>query len=167
MFPPSLDQNLMDEVLGRARLSPRKRAHHCFHRPGDRLQRMVNASLRGSYFAPHRHKNPDKLEIFTILTGKVLVIAFTDFGAIIDGRLLSAGADGDGDGGTRQVEIPPGTWHSLLILSPEAVLYEVIDGHFHPDTHKDFAPWAPSESDSEAGAYLKDLLRRSEGFIGL
>ena len=159
MFAHKLDGALMEDVLERARVSPRKRANHCFHGPADRLQRMVNAALRGSYFAPHRHKDPDKLEIFTILSGRVLVIAFDDTGAIMDRALLSSEP---GDSGPRQVEIPPGTWHSLAVLSPEAVLYEVIDGYFDAKTHKRFAPWAPPESDPEAArVYLSELLRRA------
>jgi cupin fold WbuC family metalloprotein len=127
---------------------------------------MVNAGLAGTYFAPHRHKDPDKLEIFTVLTGRVIVITFTDAGDILDQALL--GRDPGRDPAARpgsetwQVEIPPGTWHTLAVLSPEAVLYEVIDGHFDARTHKRFAPWAPSEADGEAAkAYLEGLLRRA------
>lgn len=161
MLAHRIDQDLIARTLGLARLSPRKRANHCFHGPADRLQRMVNCALAGSYFAPHRHKDPDKLEIFTIITGRVFVIAFTDDGSILDKALLSAEPEDAGHGAVRQVEIPPGTWHTLAVLSPEAVLYEVIDGHFDPKTHKRFAPWAPSEADpAAAAAYLDDLLRR-------
>ena len=161
MFAQRLDDGLMEATLARARNSPRRRAHHCFHAPGDRLQRMVNAALRGSYFQPHRHKDPDKLEIFTILAGKALVIAFDDAGMVAERALLSADPGDAGQGAARQVEIPPGAWHTLAVLSPEAVLYEVIDGHFDPKTHKRFAPWAPSEADPEAAqAYLADLIRR-------
>ncbi|MDB5105035.1 MAG: hypothetical protein JWP91_2724 [Fibrobacteres bacterium] len=161
MLANKLDRALVDEVLARARLSPRRRANHCFHRPEDRLQRMVNAALRGSYFAPHRHKDPDKLEIFTILSGRVMVITFDDQGAIADHALLSRDPSPADGIGTMQVEIPPGTWHTLLVLSPEAVLYEVIDGHFDAGTHKRFAPWAPSEADPEAAAaYLEELAKR-------
>src|SRR5437868_7145003 len=119
MFAHKLDQALIDEVLARARVSPRRRANHCFHHPSDRLQRMVNAALRGSYFAPHRHKDPDKLEIFTILSGRVMVITFDDAGGILDSALLSPDGETDGGTGTWQVEIPPGTWHTLAVLSPE------------------------------------------------
>ncbi|HKP94790.1 MAG TPA: WbuC family cupin fold metalloprotein [Fibrobacteria bacterium] len=162
MFPHVLDNALAEEVLGRARVSPRLRANHCFHRPADRLQRMVNAALRGSYFAPHRHKDPDKLEIFTILTGRVMVITFDDSGGILDRAVLSRDAGAAGGPESWQVEIPPGTWHTLAVLSPEAVLYEVIDGSYDAKTHKRFAPWAPPESDQEAArAYLAELLRRT------
>lgn len=160
MFAHRLDAALMEQILARARVSPRRRANHCFHAPGDRLQRMVNAALRGSYFQPHRHADPDKLEIFTALSGRTLVITFDDAGKPEDTALLSA-EPGAGAGEVRQVEIPPRTWHTLAVLSPEAVLYEVIDGHFDPKTHKRFAPFAPSEADPEAAqAYLADLLRR-------
>lgn len=158
-----LDPGLAESVLAKARLSPRRRANHCFHRPEDRLQRMVNAALRGSYFAPHRHKDPDKLEIFTILSGRVMVITFDDEGGIRDSAILSREGGGMKGPETWQVEIPPGTWHTLAVLSEEAVLYEVIDGNFDPKTHKRFAPWAPPESDAEAAqAYLRDLSGRIE-----
>jgi cupin fold WbuC family metalloprotein len=159
MFAHRLDDDLMEAALARARLSPRRRANHCFHAPGDRLQRMVNAALRGSYFQPHRHKDPDKLEIFTVLKGRVLAITFDDAGKPDAIALLSADP-GDAGKASRQVEIPAGAWHTLAVLSDEAVLYEVIDGHFDPATHKRFAAWAPSEADAGAAqAYLADLIR--------
>lgn len=123
---------------------------------------MVNAALAGSYFAPHRHKDPDKLEIFTILTGRAIVITFDDAGEILDRAVLSREGTGSSGSECWQVEIPPGTWHTLAVLSREAVLYEVIDGHFDAKTHKRFAPWAPPESDPQAAqAYLADLLSRA------
>jgi cupin fold WbuC family metalloprotein len=160
MFAHKLDQALSEEVLARARVSPRRRANHCFHHPADRLQRMVNAALRGSYFAPHRHKDPPKLEIFTILSGRVMVITFNDDGEILERALLSRDAADAGGPAAWQVEIPPGTWHTVAVLSDEAVLYEVIDGYFDAKTHKQFAPWAPSEGDPRAAqAYLEELLK--------
>ncbi len=161
MLGDKLDEKLIQEVLIRARQSPRRRANHAFHQPTDRLQRMVNAACADSYFAPHRHKDPDKLEIFTILKGRAMVIAFTDTGEVEDRVILDAEALHPADGAARQVEIPAGVWHALLILSPEAALYEVIDGYYDARTHKRFAPWAPPESDVEAArAYLEELRRR-------
>lgn len=161
MFAHRLDAALMESTLARARVSPRRRANHCFHAPADRLQRMVNAALAGSYFQPHRHKDPDKLEIFTILAGRVLAITFDDSGRVEEQVLLSADPKERSPAAVTQVEIPPGAWHTLAILSPEAVLYEVIDGYFDAKTHKRFAPWAPSEADPEAAqAYLSDLIKR-------
>jgi len=155
MFANVIDKDLVARVLSKARQSPRLRANHCFHRPEERLQRMVNAALYGSYFAPHRHDAENKREIFTILSGRAAVIEFSDQGEIEDKVLVEAGP------GPWQVEIPPRTWHTLIVLSPEAVLYEVIDGHYDAATHKRFAPWAPPESDFAKGqAYLESLITR-------
>ena len=116
-----------------------------------------------NFIAPHRHKDPDKLENLSILSGRVIVITFDDEGGIRDQAVLSREGGGPGEMETWQVEIPAGTWHTLAVLSEEAVLYEVIDGHFDPGTHKRFAPWAPSEGNPEAAqAYLRELLGRIE-----
>ncbi len=155
MLANRIDEALVEAVLAKARVSPRLRANHCFHRPEERLQRMVNCALKGSYFAPHRHDQPGKLEIFTVLRGKVLLVTFSDEGEIEDRMILEAGP------GPWQGEIPPGTWHTLAVLSADAVLYEVIDGHYDARTHKRFAPWAPPESDPyRAQAYLESLIQR-------
>jgi cupin fold WbuC family metalloprotein len=162
MLPNRIDEELVEAVLVKARVSPRLRANHAFHRPEERLQRMVNCALRGSYFAPHRHDRPEKLEIFTVLRGRVLIVTFSDEGEIEDRVVLEAGR------GPWQAEIPPSTWHSLAVLSKEAVLYEVIDGHYDPATHKRFAPWAPPESDVDrAHAYLESLIMRCGADTGL
>lgn len=155
MLTDAIDEALVDSIIAKARVSPRLRANHCFHGPADRLQRMVNCALKGSYFAPHRHEQAGKLEIFTALRGRALVAAFDDEGDIRESLVLEAGR------GPWQITIPPFTWHTLAVLSADAVLYEVIDGHYDPKTHKVFAPWAPPESDRERGsAYLESLIQR-------
>jgi cupin fold WbuC family metalloprotein len=161
MLAHRLDTALIEATLAKARLSPRRRANHCFHAPHERLQRMVNAALEESYFAPHRHLHPGKLEIFTLLRGRAMLFAFDDEGNVEDTVLLSSDPADAARGAALQAEIPPGAWHSLAILSPEAVLYEVIDGHYDAATHKEFAPWAPAEADGEAArAYLAGLVGR-------
>lgn len=162
MLPNRIDEALIESTLARARVSPRLRANHCFHRPEERLQRMVNCALRGSYFAPHRHDQPGKLEAFTVLRGRVLIATFDDEGAIDDRIVLEAGR------GPYHAEIPPATWHTLAVMSREAVLYEIIDGHYDAATHKRFAPWAPAESDpSRAQAWLESFIARCEADPGL
>jgi cupin fold WbuC family metalloprotein len=173
MLGHKLDENLIQQLLEAARLSPRLRANHGFHQPHERLQRMVNVALLDSYFAPHQHKAPGKLEIFTILRGRVMVVTFKDNGEVDETCCLNAEAQWNRaeksdskspilkSNFALQVEIPPGAWHSLVILSSEAVMYEVIDGFYDPLTHKQFAPWAPPESDRMAASeYLKALRDR-------
>lgn len=155
MFVNVLDADVIKMVRDKARNSPRLRANHCFHLPEERLQRMVNIALRDSYFAPHRHEAEGKLEIFTVISGKVLIVLFDDDGDITDKVVLESGA------GPWQAEIPPFTWHALAVISSDAVMYEVIDGKYDPATHKRFAPWAPPESDTARGqAYLESLRNR-------
>lgn len=162
MLPNRIDEAMIESILARARSSPRLRANHCFHGPEERLQRMVNCALRGSYFAPHRHEQPGKLETFTVLRGRVLVATFDDEGGIDDRIVLEAGR------GPHHVEIPPAAWHALAVLSREAVLYEVIDGRYDAATHKRFAPWAPPESDlSRAQAWLESFISRCGSDPGL
>jgi len=49
-------------------------------------------------------------------------------------------------------------WHSVAVLSPHAVCYEVKPGPYSQATDKDFAPWAPHEGDPAAFAYLARLV---------
>ena len=79
---------LTEKLLQKARGSTRKRVVHCFHNPDDTLQRMINAGLSDSYFRPHKHENPDKLEIFSILEGVAAVIIFDDNGKIVESVTL-------------------------------------------------------------------------------
>ena len=123
----------------------------CLHKKGDYLQRMINACLKGTYFAPHKSEGPQKLKIFTILKGRAAVIYFDDSGEIKECAVL------DEKGPVRAAEVPPLTWCSMVILSERAVFFEIVTGEYNPKTHKHFAPWAPLENDANASAYLEEL----------
>ena len=146
-----IDNELIEKVLEDARASPRKRTLHCLHEPDSNIQIMVNACLFDTYITPHKHENPDKKEIFCVLRGKGAVLIFDDSGKINEKVIL------DEEGPTKAIVIPPRTWHSLVILSSEAVFFELLEGKYDPKTHKDFAPWAPREEDEEANKYLQKL----------
>ena len=47
--------------------------------------------------------------------------------------------------GNYGVEIPVGTWHSLIALEEDTLVYEVKDGPYSPEDDKNFAVWAPKE----------------------
>jgi cupin fold WbuC family metalloprotein len=113
---------------------------------------MINAVLSDSYLRPHKHENPDKLEIFSILKGVAAILIFDDSGKIIECVKLEE------NGKTKIVETPPRTWHTFVVLSPEAVLYEIIEGKYNANTNKKFASWAPDEENlEEAKKYLNKL----------
>lgn len=145
-----IDNDIIEATLDKARASPRKRAMHCFHRPDDRLQRMLNCGIRGTYVPPHMHKS--KLEIFSILKGRVGICIFDDKGTVKEKLVL------DQDGPLYAGEIAQGVLHCFIILSEEAAMFELIDGHYDADTHKSFPDWAPQEGDPAAEGYQKKLM---------
>ena len=120
---------------------------------------MLNAIEPSTYVRPHKHENPDKVEAFVILKGKVLIVEFDDSGNIRASIVLSL------NDGVYGVEIPPRTWHTIVSLEPETVVYEVKEGPYSPIDDKDFASWAPNENSKECDSYIKDLLVRCKGMV--
>lgn len=148
-----IEASLIAEVAAAAAASPRRRMNHDFHEAHEVVQRMLNALRDDSYVRPHRHADPDKVEVFLALTGRFLVLTFDDAGAVTGHAVL------DPAGPVRGAEIPPRTWHALLALDPVAVAFEVIQGPYDPVTHKTFAAWAPE--DAEAGlAWIRAIRDR-------
>jgi len=106
--------------------------------------------LRGTYIAPHRHLDPPKSESFLVLEGEAAFFTFNDAGEVAGIYRLG--------GATLGIDIPPGVWHTLAVLTPHAVCYEVKPGPYRASDDKDFATWAPREGDPGAPAYLERLI---------
>jgi cupin fold WbuC family metalloprotein len=151
-----IDREAAAFAQARVAQSPRHRAIARYHDHHEAVQRMLNAVDPASYVRPHRHADPAKVEIFVALMGRAMVVTFDDQGAIASRLEITAGGPCWG------VEIPPGTWHSLVALAPGTVLYEVIEGAYQPASHKDYAPWAPAEGSAEGRRYLEALRTRLE-----
>ena len=62
------------------------------------------------------------------------------------------------DGDAFGVDLVPGVYHTLVVLEPDTVIYEVKDGPYVASNDKAFAPWAPPEGSPEAPAYMARLL---------
>jgi cupin fold WbuC family metalloprotein len=134
-----IDAALLAEVLRQARKSPRLRMNYNFHaRDEENPNRFLNAILRGSYIAPHRHLNPPKPEAFVVVEGRVAFFIFDDAGAVAAVHFL-----GREPGDALGIDQPPGVWHTLAALTPHAVCYEVKPGPYAP-AGKDFAPLGPT-----------------------
>jgi cupin fold WbuC family metalloprotein len=147
-----IDSTLLEAVTERARKSPRLRMNHNFHRDAaDNPHRFLNALIRGTYSAPHRHLLPPKAESFVALAGEVAVFLFDDSGAVTGCHVL-------GHDGLLGIDIPAGTWHSVAAISESAVCFEVKPGPYELSNDKEFAPFAPREGDPNAPAYLEQLL---------
>lgn len=145
-----ITQELLEALIERARQSERKRVPYNLHEYHETVQRMVNALIPGTYVTPHKHQNPDKVELIAVLIGKVACFKFSDAGEVEEMHLLEV------HGPVRAIDIRPGIYHTFIALEPSAVL-EIIQGPYHPDTHKQFASWAPREGTPEAADYLAHL----------
>ncbi|MDG5800690.1 WbuC family cupin fold metalloprotein [Marinilabiliaceae bacterium ANBcel2] len=147
-----IDDILLNKVSQEALESKRKRKNYNFHTSfEDPVNRMLNALEPGTYVPPHNHSDPDKREVFLILTGQCAVIYFDDEGAITDGTIL------DRDKGVYGIEVPPGRWHTVVALEAGTVVYELKDGPYIPVKDKNRASWAPAEDSSDSSEYLKLL----------
>jgi len=148
-----LIRNLSDQ----AKRSPRKRQNYNLHKSrGEMIQRMLNAFEPKTYARPHKHENPDKLEAFVIVRGKLLAVEYDDDGNVIDHAVL------DALGPCRAVEFPPRVWHSFICLEPDSVVYELKEGPYDPVTDKTFAPWAPPEEHKDAQKFNQKILKLLE-----
>lgn len=140
---------LFAEVRERAEASPRRRMNHNFHASmEDNPHRFLNVMLRGTYVRPHRHLDPPKAESWVLLEGEVLLLTFDDAGAITGRYELKAGGD------TCGIDVAPGIWHTVCVLTDWAVVYEIKPGPWAPATDKEFADWAPPEGDPRAPELL-------------
>jgi len=150
-----IDKALLESVAAKARQSQRQRMNHNFHPElSDPLQRMLNVMEPFSYIRPHKHENPDKVETFVLLTGRMLVVEFNPDGTVSDQMLL------DPSMGSFGAEIPPKTFHTIIPLEPCTAVYEVKNGPYNPIDDKNFASWAPGESDPGCVDYLEGIVER-------
>uniref|UniRef100_Q01YX9 Cupin fold metalloprotein WbuC cupin domain-containing protein n=1 Tax=Solibacter usitatus (strain Ellin6076) TaxID=234267 RepID=Q01YX9_SOLUE len=146
-----LDSDLFESLIERARRSPRRRTNHNFHTSmEDNPHRFLNVMVRGTYITPHRHRDPPKSESFIVLEGELAFLTFDDGGEIASTHILGRDVLG--------VDIQPGVWHTIAVLSEHVVCFEVKPGPYSAANDKDFAPWAPREGDTRAAAYLDALV---------
>lgn len=152
----TITNELLDELLVRARSSPRLRSIHCLH-SGDweHCHRMLNALTPGTYVRPHRHDSDHQSEAFILLRGKLALLIFDEEGNVdfSSSRTLSPVE------GLFGMDIPPRIWHNLVALE-DAIIYEVKGhpaGGFVLERDKNFATWSPEEGSLESAAYLSYL----------
>ena len=147
-----ITDSLLNNVSGQAKENPRLRMNYNFHESMDApIHRMLNALEPDTYLPPHRHKNPDKEEIYIVLRGSLLAILFDEEGNVTDKVNLNP------DKGMYGIEIPPCIWHCIIVLEPNTVIYEIKQGPYAPLIPENLAPWAPDVSDKEG---IKAFMKR-------
>ena len=144
--------------MAKAIESPRLRMNYNFHETlDDPINRLINVMEPDTYLRPHRHKNPDKIEIFLILRGAVALFLFDDQGNITDDiRILSPKF------GVYGGEIAADIWHTLLVLESGTTVYEVKQGPFAPLSPENMASWSPAPEDKEG---VKQYMERLKSLI--
>lgn len=147
-----IDDALLDAVSAEAKASPRRRRNRNFHQ-GDEApaHRLLNAIEPGSYVMPHRHLDAHKDETLLVLRGRLGLVLFDDAGGVVRTAVL-----GD-NGAARGVDIPLGTWHSVVALEAGTIFLEAKAGPYRPFTAAERASWAPGEGTAEAAAYQRGL----------
>jgi cupin fold WbuC family metalloprotein len=127
----------------RAQERPRRRINHNIHPElSDPVQRLFNAIQPLSYVQPHRHIGDDAWEGFLLVEGEGVALTFDEQGFVTHRAHLQME-------GTRMVEIPTSTYHSLLALQKDTLFFEIKRGPYDPNQAKDFASWAPEEGEED------------------
>ena len=151
-----IDNALLDHLSVSAQKHPRRRLNHNLHeQPEAVVQRLCNALEPGTDVRPHRHVTPAGVEVFVALSGSAYVLLFDDDGVVTEREEISS------EGPLFGLEIPKGAWHTIGCLEPRTVLFEVKEGPYNPALAKEFAPWAPPETNSLT-AFAERWLRRAE-----
>lgn len=154
-FSPEFLVALIEE----AGQSPRSRQHRNIHQSyEDPCQRLLNAIGMDSYIRPHRHSLDPKAETLVAVRGMFALVIFDGAGAVQE--VVRFGTEKYGqqvEGLSVGVDLPPGTWHTIIALVPEAVLLELKAGPFDSMAAKEPAPWAPEEGSVDALPYLQRL----------
>ncbi len=144
-----LDERILEPLAAAAGSSERRRSHYNLHPSlDDPVQRFCIAAGPESYFRPHRHRAPEKWELFLALGGAAAILLFDSKGAVLEKEIISAA------GPVRAAEVPPGSWHGLAVLERGTVLFEVKPGPYASLNDKDFAPWSPAEGSPETLSFI-------------
>lgn len=147
-----IDRQLLDEVSAAAKGSPRLRMNRNFHPDDDfPAHRFLNAIEPGSYIRPHCHLDPLKDETLLVVRGRLGVILFAADGSVTRTVLLEA------CGAVIGVDLPSGSFHTVVSLGAGTVFFEAKAGPYRPLTAEEMAPWSPVESSPGVAAYLESL----------
>ena len=151
---PELTDEEITNYFDLAQSSSRKRIPKILHKKGDYLNKVFNFILADSYMQPHIHPGEEKIEKMYLVKGSFALVIFDDKGNIKDTVVLKLGE-------LEFIEVPAFTWHTYVMLTDEVIVYDTMEGVYHPDTWKKMATWAPEENSPEVFDYLKQLKSRA------
>ena len=155
----TLSEDSLNELFSSAISVERMRQHHNLHSSADEsVQRLFNAMHYGTYLQPHSHPAMAGVETLLVISGCCGFVEFSDDGSIRATEVLMGNKeDYPCRPTTSIIEISPSCWHTILCLSPKALIFEVKAGPFVDEKAKLFAPWAPREGAKDSIHYRNDL----------
>lgn len=157
MMGSSVTSAMLDALVAEARDLPRGRKHLNLHgSPDEPCQRLLNAVEPGSYIRPHRHAHCKTAECLLAIRGDFALILFSD-----DGEIEQVSRFGRDEADIVIAEVRPDQWHTVIALTPGAILFETKSGPYTPADAKAFADWAPPEMTPAADVYLAALRTRA------
>ncbi|WP_423127247.1 WbuC family cupin fold metalloprotein [Gaoshiqia sp. Z1-71] len=120
-----IESSLLNSVSDRAKESPRLRMNHNFHySPEAPVQRLLNALEPGTVIPVHRHRHTD--ETYILLRGCIRAIFYDEEGTELESAVINPAQ------GCFGIQIPAWQWHSLEVISPGTVIFEVKEGPYVP-----------------------------------
>lgn len=120
-----INKERLDKVSEAAQKSERLRMNYNYHESLDApVQRMLNALEPGTLLPIHRHLHTD--ETYILLRGRIAVIYYNDNKEELERVILNPLEDNWG------INIPKGQWHTLEVLEPKTVIFEVKEGPYMP-----------------------------------
>jgi cupin fold WbuC family metalloprotein len=142
----SIDANTCDRLVNAARTSSRKRSHLLLHESHtDPVQRLMVAFASGTYIQPHRH--PAQWEMIMPMRGTLALLLFSEDGKVTAKTELSAES-------TPTLQITAGVLHTLIAVTPSALMLEIKSGPFRPAQFFDRFPTENTASAIQAAKWL-------------
>ncbi|RMD85751.1 MAG: cupin fold metalloprotein, WbuC family [Candidatus Dadabacteria bacterium] len=144
----------INHLIEMAKANRRKRIRICCHPNLESpFHEMIIVMHCSNYIRPHAHTLKD--ESYHIVEGAMTIVFFDSNGAVIRSIKL--------DAGRRDLpfycRVPANTFHTVIFDTEWAVFHETTLGPFdRSDTH--YAPWSPSEDDSDKIVEYISTLRR-------
>lgn len=118
-----IDSKLLDSVSEQSVISPRLRMNYNLHERLDaKAQRLLNALEPGTVLPVHRHLHTP--ETYILLRGSLRVQFYNEEKDLIDSEILNPNE------GKYGVDIPAGQFHTLEVLEPGTVIFEVKEGPY-------------------------------------
>ena len=153
---PEISAEVVTDQFENASRSPRKRYPKILHKQGDYLNKVFNFIYAESYMHPHLHPSEEKNEKMYLVEGAFGLITFSNKGEIVGTTVMEKG-------GQEFIEVSAFTWHTYVMLTKKAIIYETMEGVYDPSTWKTMASWAPVEDSPEAMPYLDMLKKQFRG----